>query len=78
MFATVVGVALSVVASVWQSGHRTRKALAAHETRCAGDKAAVTKTLKRLDRKLEALGAGLARFRAAMPGRFRRRLERLP
>lgn len=37
MFATVVGAALSVVGSVWQSGHRTRKALAAHETRCADD-----------------------------------------
>ena len=60
MLATVGAAVLSVVGSVWQSGRRTRKALAAHETRCADDKAAVTKTLKRLDRKLEALGAAMA------------------
>ena len=55
MFATAVGAAISV-ASVWQSGRRTSKALAAHETRREADRAAAAKVLKRLDRKLDALG----------------------
>lgn len=75
---TVVLGVLSIVATIRGSARKTREQLAEHERRCAADKAETAEALRGLGEQLTGLSRTLDKFHYVMPGRYRRRLGRLP